>query len=467
MPDDAALRNLDKVEHIVVLMMENRSFDHMLGYLKLDGVLPEVDGLEPDMGDVDFAGVRHTVEPIGARMLHEKVLDPGHGTGDVDRQLDPNIGFVRAYEMALEENRKRHPHPSGIDFDPSRILGYQTADDVPVYDFMAREFTVCDRWFSSFPGPTWPNRLYALTGGTSAPVPPRIAGKVPKALRGLPIYERKAFVRHLDEDDWRWYSHDPALLRLADARYRPGGERGHGNDKNFAYFNRKTLFERRTFIDDAANGDLPKLAWIDPNFVDFRLYGPPGSNDDHPPSRVLLGQELVLTILHALASNEETWRRTLLLVTYDEHGGFFDHVDPRGFPIPGDPEKQYGLRVPALVVSPYAPRAVSHAVFDHTSIPKTVLVKCAPDPEAALAAMGPRTAAARHLGELLTEDEPRPAPELDGLIDTLRRKKQLVYDIEAPTKAEQAFEALTDLQQDVVFTALEMRAGDRHPPGAP
>ena len=90
------------------------------------------------------------------------------------------------------------------------------------------------------------------------------------------------------QDQWRWYSHDPGTLRGIDGRYRLG------HDDEFAYFARKTLFERRSFLDDARDGRLPAVSWIDPNFVDFRLFGPPGSNDDHPPSPTMAGQELVL-----------------------------------------------------------------------------------------------------------------------------------------------------------------------------
>jgi phospholipase C len=157
------------------------------------------------------------------------------------------------------------------------------------------------------------------------------------------------------------------------------------------------LLEDTTFLDDAARGTLPEgVSWIDPNFVDVRPLGPPGSNDDHPPSRVILGQELVLTVLLALAQSP-CWKHSMLLITYDEHGGFYDHVDPKDFPCAGDTRAQYGVRVPALVVSPYAKQAVSHSVFDHTSIPKTILTRFADEQsqEVAFRKMGKRTRAAR------------------------------------------------------------------------
>jgi phospholipase C len=471
---DQAIDNLKKIEHIVVLMMENRSFDHMLGYLKMDGVLPEVDGLKPGMGNPDADGTFHEVQPMGTRLVNAKVLDPGHGEKDVETQLqDQNAGFVRSYVQALEKNRKKYPVPPGLELDTTLVLGYQRADDVPVYDYLARNFQICQRWFSSYPGATWENRLYALTGGLGPRTPPKLLGEIPNQLKEAPIYDRPAFVRWLPEDSWRWYSHDPGTLRLVDSRYRPGGEKGAGRDDNFAYFNRRTLFERRNFLGEASRGELPSLSWVDPNFVDFRLYGPPGSSDDHPPSRVMLGQELVLSLLIAVAKSPQ-WSKTLLLIAYDEHGGFYDHVPPGEYPIAGDQGKSYGVRVPALVVSPYVDGGVSDVVFDHTSIIKTILLRFAEDPDRALTEMGERTAEANHLGVLLTRsaDQPRDPPaakDLERLVEKVKQWKLKAYRehlLEEPTAGERLFEAVTDLQSEIVAASLHLRE-EGHPPGKP
>jgi phospholipase C len=443
--------------------MENRSFDHMLGYLKRDG-LPEVEGLEPEMGNEDAGGSFHQVAPLGTRLITEKVLDPGHGKSDVAEQLAAgNAGFVRNYAKTLERNKQKFPHyPPDLKFDPTLVLGYQTAEDVPVYDYLARHFQVCDHWFSSVPGPTWSNRLYAVTGGEGDPVRPKVLGQIPKALKDAPIYDRPAFVRWLPDQAWRWYSHDPATLRMIDSRYRPGGERGGLWDENFAYFNRKSLLEWQTFLDDARAGKLRPVSWVDPNFVDFRLYGPPGSNDDHPPSRVMLGQELVLTLIAALLASKQ-WEKTDLVITYDEHGGFYDHVHPGDFEVAGDRGHSYGVRVPALVVSPNVERGVSQTVFDHTSIIKTILVRFSDRPDEALAALGPRTAAANHLGSLLTRDKGRgPAAEgdLGKLVAAVAEWKKRAYAehlLEEPTPGERLSGAITDLQREVIGAAMAIR----------
>ena len=475
--------NLAKVKHLVVLMMENRSFDHMLGYLKADDVLPNVDGLDPavDGNPRKKGGEIELVRPMGSRFVHHKVQDPGHGAADVREQMASGMqGFLRNYIKILARNKKawdpkKGKLPPDSELWDDVVLGYQRAEDVPVYDYIARNFVVCDRWFSSVAGPTWPNRMYAMTGG----VPPAdedlgLPGWVPdflkKRIKDAPLFLGKAFPRWLRQDQWRWYSHDPATLRAADSAFRPGGDApDYSTDANFAYFNRRTLFEGTTFLDDAARGTLPEVSWIDPNFVDVRVLGPPGSNDDHPPSRVILGQELVLTVLLALAQSP-CWKDSMLVITYDEHGGFYDHVDPKDYPCAGDAEAKYGVRVPALVVSPYAKQTVSNTVFDHTSIPKTILSRFADatSREEAFEAMGSRTRAANDLGDLLPLEKPREAPikDLKALTQRFLDWKHRIYKdqyTEDPTVAEQAFEFVSDLQAEIMLQAVAVRA---EPPAA-
>ena len=478
--------NLNKVKHLVVLMMENRSFDHMLGYLTADGVLSDVDGLDPSRhGNPRKAGGElEPVRPMAGRFLHHKVQDPGHGAADVKEQLAGGMqGFLRNYIKVLDRNKKawrkdkkgRLPPVSELWDDV--VLGYQQAHEVPVYDYIARNFVVCDRWFSSVAGPTWPNRMYAMTGGVpdkdDLGLPSWVPDFITSRVGGAPIYKGKAFPRWLRQDQWRWYSHDPATLRAADSAFRPAGDpNDFSTDANFAYFNRRTLLEDTTFLDDAARGTLPEVSWIDPNFVDVRVLGPPGSNDDHPPSRVILGQELVLTILLALAQSP-CWNDSALLITYDEHGGFYDHVDPKDHPCPGDAEARYGVRVPALLVSPYAKQAVSHTVFDHTSIAKTILLRFGDETsrEKAFAALGTRVRAANDLGDLLPLDKPRAAPlkDLRALAKRFVEWKATLYTgqyHEDATLTELTFGQVSELQAEIIAQAAQMRSPE-FPPGTP
>lgn len=423
MTEESHIGNLRKIEHIVVLMLENRSFDHMLGYLSLEGGRDDVDGLRAEFTN-EHDGRTYPVHHLDSTKIGD---DPDHSGDAVDLQLGgaKMDGFVESFAKTLAER--------GVtDGDPGRVMGYYNAADVPVYDHLAREFAICDRWFSSVPGATWPNRLYAISG--------RAAGSRDDLPLNLPpIYDQPSFVRHLDAHDisWRWYSFEGGTLRFADAHYLLG------HHDRFAFFSKanlnwKTELEVRidrkapSFLEDAASGSLPAVSWIDPNFSNFNPIGFQ-PNDDHAPADIRDGQELVLAVYHALASGPG-WEETLLIIFYDEHGGFFDHVPPPEAP-DDDPEtfSRYGVRVPALIVSPWIePSSVSHTLFDHTSIMKTILLRFCPDaleePEhhhRLLAQieqlgqpryMGTRVAHANHLAELLTRTTPRPPPDRYALI---------------------------------------------------
>ena len=319
MATDQDLQRLRAIKHIVVLMMENRSFDHMLGYLK-NGGLPEVEGLDGNESNPDEVGKPVRVFEFGDDQYafhrpgqpFDESLDPKHGPDSVAEQLEGgNQGFVKNFI------REKHPPPDWR----SLPMGHYTAKHLPVYDFLARQFCVCDHWHCSIPGDTWQNRLYALAAQWTHPVGAklrrweRLAALIglKKQLQGLekaPIYDVPAFTRQLELTQWRWYSYDPATLRGADSFYR---EFGHIDRENFAYFNRKSIvpllreIERPiqfqdSFLDDATKeGEhgLRQISWIDPNFINVHVLDP-ASNDDHPPSDVRAGQQLVLELYHAM-----------------------------------------------------------------------------------------------------------------------------------------------------------------------
>ena len=149
------MANLEKVDHIVVLMLENRSFDHMLGYLSLEGGRGDIDGLRAEFAN-EHGGRNYPVHHLDSTVIED---DPDHSASAVDLQIGGGKmdGFVTSFAETLAHNEVQ-------DADPGRVIGYYNANDVPVYDHLASEFAVCDRWFSSVPGATWPNRLYAICG---------------------------------------------------------------------------------------------------------------------------------------------------------------------------------------------------------------------------------------------------------------------------------------------------------------
>jgi phospholipase C len=412
---------LDAIQNIVVLMMENRSFDQMLGYLHHSGV-PEVNGLGGSGEEVNYdaQGTPYASYPFapGETAFRlpggaVKALDPCHGRTCVEEQLsEHNGGFVKNFI------KEKNP-PQG---KRKIVMGYYTAEQLPVYDFLARNFCVCDAWHSSIPGDTWPNRLFALSG-TDDPEPaghqPDWLRRILRRLAGLPvlgglgkapIFEVEAFTRHLEQGDWRWYSHDPATLRAADGAYR--NPRDLMRD-NFSFFDRKKvsavtemaeklIIGGNSFLDDAAAGELRPVSWIDPNFFDLGVLDP-NSDDDHPPSDVHAGQALVLEVYEALV-NSPQWENTMLVITYDEHGGFYDHVAPPAAPDDRSGRRRLGVRVPAIVVGPRVRKDVYKELLEHTSLPKTILSRFAPRPvEEALARMPGSVRAARDLGGVLLE----------------------------------------------------------------
>jgi phospholipase C len=451
-------------------MMENRSFDHMLGYLSLEGGRADVDGLQVGMAN-DYGGRSYPIHHL-ERTAFEPAEDPDHSGEATSVQIAGGemSGFVDSFAAKLSQR--------GVSgHDPGLVMGYYNAADLPVYDHLAAEFCVCDRWFSSVPGATWPNRLYAIAGRADGTRDDKPSGEAP-------FYNLPSFVRHLDAHDvsWRWYSYDPGTLRCVDKHY------WLSHWDRFAYVDKTKLSWKTrlkelplideassSFLEDSARGKLPAVSWIDPNFKDSTLYGG-DSNDDHPPSDVRDGQLLALTVYHALASGP-LWEKTLLVITYDEHGGFYDHVQP---PTAEDDDPalfgQYGIRVPALVVSPWVARgSVSHTVFDHTSIIKTILLRFCGQEDleehhshlprllAWLDAghahyMGKRTAVANDLGELLTEAAPRPAPGRDALVEDAATRK--AEQVKAALTSVPSGEAspLTELQIGIALAARELRS---------
>jgi phospholipase C len=483
MATDQALERLMAIKHIVVLMMENRSFDHMLGYLKLDD-MDDVDGLtgpgvnfnlDPDgnkIGIHAFDAEASTVQRAGEAL--QKKLDPDHSPKGVATQIGPGFGDkpMGGFVKAFVESRKPQDNV-GKDLW-GLPMGYYTGKDLPVYDHLAHNYCVCDRWHSSIPGDTWPNRQYSIAGQAGERVTPSWLTKLPglSALANAPIFDVPAFTRHLDDPQWRWYSHDPGTLRAIDGHYRDPGDLKRDN---FSYFDRKKvslatelaeslIVGHDSFLDDAAKGELRDVSWIDPNFIDLSVLDP-SSNDDHPPSDIRAGQAFVLDVYEALVRSP-LWADTLLVIVYDEHGGFYDHVVPPAID-DGSGYQTLGVRVPALVVGPRVRQFVCHEQFDHTVLIKTILTRFANQPGNAIASMGTRVENAPHLGVVL-EDSPRTdlvdhgaASESINNWRAQARARRLPQDGPslAPDGAGQPF-TLQDFQQEIAAFTVAMTTGE-------
>jgi phospholipase C len=333
----------EPIRHVVLLMLENRSFDQMLGALQAQ--IPQLDGVPPN------ALPRFNDDPQGQRYLQQtgapaKVKpDPPHDHPAVVEQLEQANGrFVKSYARA---------HPETTQAERQQVMACYAPDELLALHALARQFVVCDGWHSSVPGPTWTNRLFAMSGTSLGRV------KMPTGIfePNLHAYAQPSVFRRLGEAErsHRIYFGDfPLALLLKDRR-------SVGAARHFARLDR--------FVADAKRdeSDFPELAFLEPDYLG------PGANDDHPPHDVRRGQALVADVYEAIRDNEALWRSTLLVVTYDEHGGFYDHVvPPPALPPDGHREEydfnQLGVRVPAILVSPWLDPGVLHGAFDHTSL---------------------------------------------------------------------------------------------------
>lgn len=348
-----------KANHLVVLMLENRSFDHMLGFAGM----PEwaIDGLRGDEFNPDPAGQPVVVAP-DARDSGDLWPDPGHSHFDTMVQIyggadpasiaDPPMnGFVKSY--------------SGKTSDPSRagnVMKCFGPHEVPILVQLARHFAVCDRWFSSLPGPTLPNRAFAHAATS--------LGKV-------------------DMGALNWLDLVTIYERLGD---RGVSSRIYYPDSTIAmtfrrlWANQGQVFgDMDDFLNACRHDELPSYCFIEPRYANGTDDdgGFLAANDEHPDNGVDEGERLIHTVFNAIWSNPQVRNSTVLVIVYDEHGGIFDHVPPPaavnpdgkvwgGSRLSSDPPfdfRRLGVRVPAVLVSPFIPSGtVDHTVYDHTSL---------------------------------------------------------------------------------------------------
>jgi phospholipase C len=393
--------NLNKIQRIVVLMQENRSFDHMLGYLSLP---PSAGGRGRD---VDGHRIGQPEGGPEIRRLTDGVFlnNPGHSVRRIRDQIADGAmnGFVDDFADVL--TNARADRPNGQHETPEQIMGYHTAQTVPVYDLLAQQYTVCDKWFSCVPGPTWPNRQFFYAGTAN--------GKTTNGASPLSGYKAYApgmptnlIIDELDRARVGWAVYRGSLIPWMRffPSFMPDGQTNR--EKRRERRDRVKRYER--FDDDCRRDDLTRVVFIDGNANAIRDRPGGANNDDQAPSDVARGQELVGEIYESLRKHGQL-SETMFVVIYDEHGGFYDHVPPP--PIlkaatTNDPEfDRHGVRVPALVVSSFVePQSVFRDQLDHTSLTHSILLRfCAGQ------TMTTRVSIARNLGQLLTRDTARPS----------------------------------------------------------
>jgi len=403
---------LSAISNIVVLMLENRSFDHMLGFLYADSgnVAPTgqaFEGLKGTESNSDGKGGTvkvYKVDPSGAYAYFTPGADPGEGYTATDSQLfgtttaptpavATNSGFVTDFAYTLSWQSKETGWSILPGTAASDIMGMFTPEMLPVLSGLARGYAVCDQWFSSVPTETLPNRAFVSAATSQGHMDDKTKTYTCPSIFGL-----------LTKNQLNWaiygYNAEPLTrLNFPDTTNAPESHFGQFPD----------------FQKAAAAGTLPPYTFLEPSWEST-------GNSQHPNYNVALGEQLIHDVYYALR-NGPNWNKTLLIITYDEHGGCYDHVAPPLGAVPPDNSagedgfdfKRFGVRVPTVLVSPLIAagtvfRVPANSVpLDHTSILKTV------EQRWNLPALTARDAAAPGVGAVLTLTTPRTDDPLQGV----------------------------------------------------
>lgn len=313
------------IGHIVVVMMENRSFDHFLGWV------PGANGKQAGLSYTDTNGVAHSTYPLAPDFQGCGHPDPDHdyAGGRVEYDNGACDGWLRAGRNDLFS------------------IGYYQQADLSFLGLAATNWTTCDNYFAAIMAGTYPNRVYSHAAQTD-----RLDNSL--TISSLPtIWDR------LNEKNIKahYYFSDIPMLALWGTKYV----------SNMHFIS--------SFYSDAAAGTLPDVSWVEPRFIGETLGI---SGDDHPVSDIRAGEYFLSQVYNAII-HSPNWTNTVLVINFDEWGGFFDHVAPTNAPVPpadmaaGDSSGLRGFRVPAIVISPWSPRgAVAHDLYDHNSVLKMI-----------------------------------------------------------------------------------------------
>jgi phospholipase C len=364
----------NQFEHFIVLMLENRSFDHIFGYLGIgDGLyaLPHgggVNHLKPgskrghayhsqrggDYVAIGKYGPSHSLVQTNVQLFGTQT--PSDAAQAADPPMD---GFVASYANALQSDLRRKPIPSEL----QQIMNAFDPVQLPVLSTLAKSFVLCDRWFSDMPGPTLPNRSF-VHAATSQGYTDNRGWKV--NLDCATIYDR---INAAAGVTWRVYysDHDEIAELYPNVKIDPTCH---------AQFD-------VSYAPDVAGDKLATYSFIVPTFV-----GTPQqpTNSMHAPGDVRPAEKLVADVYSALQAAPDVWKKTLLIVVFDETGGYYDHVPPpqtvNPDGIPGKTDESFlvpfnfqrlGLRVPAILISPWFQPAVDSTVYSHSTIPGSLI----------------------------------------------------------------------------------------------
>lgn len=378
-PSPATTRPDSPIEHVFVLMLENHSFDNMLALSGIPGIIAAT-----GKNCNSYNGVSYCVQGTAPGSMP---TDPGHEFTDVVEQLAgenhtypphgpyppiDNSGFAANYATTTTEG----PQPPAADIGDI-MKCFDTPSQLPVLHQLASQFVLCDQWFSSLPGPTWPNRFF-LHGASSNGLDhsPSNAEMFDWEMlwRGF-VYPNGSIFDAMNKHGipWRLY-HDtsgPIEGRISQV----------SAIHNIDLFKVHHLSDFESHINSSS---YPyRYTFIEPNYGDIITGTYENGSSQHPMDGVANGEALIARVYESIR-NSPLWNKSLLIITYDEHGGFYDHCPPGPAqpPLDGGESSQYnkfgfdfaryGVRVPAVIVSPLLPHKVDHNLYDHTSVLATI-----------------------------------------------------------------------------------------------
>lgn len=358
---------------VVVLMMENRSFDHMLGWME------GVDGKQAGLSYEDSQGTAYETRPMAPDWQGCELQDPFHTWQAMAAHYNngANDGFLSTQPLN--------------DYFP---IGYYVEGDLPILEALAKEYTLFDSYFSSMLGPTWPNRLYQLCATTDLDY----TGFFPETDADRPVHLETAIFDRLKEADLTggyYYFGEPMTGLFASKKYD------------------SISYKIDQFWDDAKEGTLPNVTFVDPDYTYHSEFNGT-SNDYHPYGSVRVAESFVAKVHDALKDSPQ-WDRMVFVLNFDESGGFYDHVPPPAVEddtqLTGDgpfPDlKRLGFRVPAIAMGPYAPKKIDNGgPYEHSSVLKMIEWRWGLEP------MSVRDAKAHNLAEALDFSTTRKAAEL-------------------------------------------------------
>ena len=400
---------MSQVKHVFVLMLENRSLDHLLGFSGItgkDAVTGQPTAIEGLTGN-ESNSLNGQSYPVTHPADWSMPVDPCHEFLCVVQQLTGQKSYAGGPYPPIDcSGFVANYAANGGSANPGEIMKCYDPNQLPVINSLAKEFVVCDNWFSSMPGPTWPNRYFVHAGSSGgldhSPSTEEIALWF---VDGMPLNNGTIFdkLKHAGKK-WHIYRGDefPQSFSLKGVHYL------------------RDTTPLRKFQKEVGSTSHPykyDYTFIEPNYGDVINNSYLNGTSQHPLDNVVCGEWLIKYVYESIRQSP-VWNESLLIVTWDEHGGFYDHQHPKPTVAPGDnsttsklnkyhfPFTQLGVRVPAIVVSPLIPQnLIDHRIYDHSSAPATV------EAIFGLSAITKRDAQANNVASLVILSSPRATPQ--------------------------------------------------------